>query len=447
MNRIVLIGNGFDLAHGLKTSYADFINWYWEQRVNGFVGNRSNVSEDPLCRFVIKDLNDCWNAFACQLPRVFQKIPGTDVIQSITSNKERFDSKLSPFFERINVSIKTKGWVDIENEYYELLIQYSLKEDDEAKVKDLNKQLHFLQDKLVEYLTVINKIEVKPIKSIESAIYSIIYPQDVSIGSTNALKDHIEAGMALSDEYWKVKLVQYGCSDSSEAINRIHEYRDKHVGIPLWINKSVRCIKNSMGYKKNTIKEFLDMASCPISLYLPNNIMLLNFNYTNTADLYCRSKEIIRIYNQTPINHIHGEVSRPESVIFGYGDEMDDKYKELVKKNNNQCLGNIKSIKYLESDNYRRVLSFIESEPYQILIMGHSCGNSDRTLLNTLFEHRNCVSIKPYYYINDEGKDNYIDIVQNISRNFNDMKLMRDRVVNKLYCKPLTKKDSQESDQ
>mgnify|MGYP006354146053 FL=1 len=31
MNRIVLIGNGFDLAHGLKTSYADFINWYWEQ--------------------------------------------------------------------------------------------------------------------------------------------------------------------------------------------------------------------------------------------------------------------------------------------------------------------------------------------------------------------------------------------------------------------------------
>ena len=29
MNRIILIGNGFDLAHGLKTSYADFIDWYW----------------------------------------------------------------------------------------------------------------------------------------------------------------------------------------------------------------------------------------------------------------------------------------------------------------------------------------------------------------------------------------------------------------------------------
>ncbi|MDR3236000.1 MAG: bacteriophage abortive infection AbiH family protein [Prevotellaceae bacterium] len=26
MNRIILIGNGFDLAHELRTSYRDFIN-------------------------------------------------------------------------------------------------------------------------------------------------------------------------------------------------------------------------------------------------------------------------------------------------------------------------------------------------------------------------------------------------------------------------------------
>ena len=29
MNRLIIIGNGFDMAHGLKTSYMDFINWYW----------------------------------------------------------------------------------------------------------------------------------------------------------------------------------------------------------------------------------------------------------------------------------------------------------------------------------------------------------------------------------------------------------------------------------
>lgn len=29
MNRIIIIGNGFDLAHNLKTGYKDFINDYW----------------------------------------------------------------------------------------------------------------------------------------------------------------------------------------------------------------------------------------------------------------------------------------------------------------------------------------------------------------------------------------------------------------------------------
>ena len=104
--------------------------------------------------------------------------------------------------------------------------------------------------------------------------------------------------------------------------------------------------------------------------------------------------------------------------------------------NENECLRHIKSVHYLESNCYRKMLEFIESDAFQIVIMGHSCGNSDRTLLNTLFEHKNCVSIKPYYHQKD-GQDNYIDIIQNISRNFTDMKLMRDRVVNKEYCEAL----------
>lgn len=30
MNRLILIGNGFDKAHGLATSYQEFIDWYWD---------------------------------------------------------------------------------------------------------------------------------------------------------------------------------------------------------------------------------------------------------------------------------------------------------------------------------------------------------------------------------------------------------------------------------
>lgn len=166
------------------------------------------------------------------------------------------------------------------------------------------------------------------------------------------------------------------------------------------------------------------------SLSFPNKILVLNFNYTNTESLYVKDKEGVDVV------HIHGDLAHPENIIFGYGDELDDDYKDMQKTNNNEYLKNIKSIRYLESEKYREVLKFIESSPYQIYILGHSCGTSDRTLLNTLFEHRNCISIKPYFYQKD-GNDNYLDIIENISRNFTDMKLMRDLVVNKTFCSPL----------
>ena len=50
MNRLVLIGNGFDLAHKLPTSYKDFINWYWDYRLHGLVSCKEEVSEDILCK-------------------------------------------------------------------------------------------------------------------------------------------------------------------------------------------------------------------------------------------------------------------------------------------------------------------------------------------------------------------------------------------------------------
>lgn len=58
MNRLVIIGNGFDLAHGIKTSYKDFIDWYWNQRVAPLKQNKTNVSEDCLCTLKIRDNSD-----------------------------------------------------------------------------------------------------------------------------------------------------------------------------------------------------------------------------------------------------------------------------------------------------------------------------------------------------------------------------------------------------
>ena len=159
---------------------------------------------------------------------------------------------------------------------------------------------------------------------------------------------------------------------------------------------------------------------------IPEHIMLLSFNYTGTARMYGN-------FNLTH-NYIHGELCKPANIIFGYGDELDKSYQDILDKNDNELLRNVKSVKYLETRRYREMLEFIQSAPFQVYIMGHSCGNSDRTLLNTVFEHENCVSIKPFYHKWDDGSDNYLELVQNISRNFTNMKLFRDRVVNKEQC-------------
>lgn len=408
MNRLVLIGNGFDLAHGLNTKYEHFINWYWEQRVHGFFSNLTSVSEDPLCTFEIYHTNSitCWNAFAFQCQESFHNKKYYEIIQSIFSHPSQYKVIISSFFTNIINCVKTKGWVDIENEYYDLLKEYALEEDGESKVDELNGQLFFLQEKLVEYLSGI-EIKENIRRDIRPKIYAPFIPSDISIGGQGALKQHVEEGKILDNKELDYKFQQYGSCYLSSRVD---------------------------GYKKRSSdKRDVDWDSVPQELLLPNQIMLLNFNYTKTAQFYCKNASLFNII------HIHGELEHPSSVIFGYGDELDEDYKKILNKNDNRYLGNIKSVKYLESGNYRKVLSFIESEPYQILIMGHSCGNSDRTLLNTLFEHKNCVSIKLYYYKDKETeKDNYLELVQNISRNFKDMKLMRDRVVNKQYCESLT---------
>jgi len=416
MNRLVLIGNGFDLAHGLKTSYADFINWYWETRVMGFNGNLSTISQDCLCSF--EDLRgEVWNVNAFSglsiLPgyNVHHFTSAAEVIEQILLHPKEIKTTFSPFFVRIIKSIESKGWVDIENEYYNLLTDYAFplgvfnEGSKEQEIKALNEQLHYLQELLIEYLKEITKEQPERVQSISNAIYAPFKENDFSIDGTKKLEEH--------KSYW-----EFHEERDNELI-----YNVKRYGLdPIQCEGDVRCWREDQPN---------DSTIYPPEFLLPKEIMALNFNYTHTAQIYSNR------YDSFEEVHIHGDFDDKDSIIFGYGDELHTDFVKLKEHDNNECLQNVKSIRYQEAPNYKHVLRFIESEPFQVLIMGHSCGNSDRTLLNTIFEHKNCVSIKPYYYKKEDGTDNYIEIVQNISRNFTDMKLMRDRVVNKTQCEPL----------
>lgn len=399
MNRIILIGNGFDLAHGYPTRYEDFINWYWEKRVHSFLGNLTPLSEDCLCSIKMTSDNsfNCWNVFAFHLPRFCNELSGKYIFQGIQSQPEQFEIRISPFFRSIYESIETKGWVDIEREYYShvkmCMESVSSSNNSSLSIKVLNYQLEYLRQLLVEYLKSLQYFN-RENEDISNIIYGHFNSDDVSVSRQCDYNDHCE---------------NYGTliPDGKEAEVKFR----------------------NMKYSN------------------PCNVLLLNFNYTPIAVAYLLIQiEELRYGKDLKADmiYIHGDITRPRTLIFGYGDELDDTYGSLLKSEDNEYLRHIKSIKYLESDNYRKLLQFIESDCFQIYIMGHSCGNSDRTLLNTLFEHKNCVSIKPYYHQKEDGSDNYMEIVQNICRNFTDMKLMRDRVVNKTSCEPLPQSKTNE---
>lgn len=376
MNRLVLIGNGFDLAHGLKTSYKDFINWYWEYWGHRLLRGQGKELTDGLCSFTLKDeinLNS-WSyvwGFHYQREDPLKPWDLNEVVKIAKEDKDLCEfNYIGHFLERIYNSIETRGWANIENEYYLLLLRQIMPviAKSEKEIEVLNLQLDVLRKLLIDYLKQEQKKEINAIDAIKDKIYRMTDIREIAVA--NMSPDYIN--------YW--------------------------------------------GERK------------------PSTIMLLNFNYTKTPELYVNDP------SKVIVNYIHGRLDDPKSVIFGYGDELDEDYKKLQNLNENECLRHIKSIRYLESDNYRKLLEFIEAEPFQICIMGHSCGNSDRTLLNTLFEHKNCISIKPYFHKWEKG-DNYLELVQNISRNFTDMKLMRDRVVNKTYCEPLVDVDKLQKEQ
>ena len=378
MNRLVIIGNGFDIAHGLKTSYMDFINWYWEQRLDALLTEHAPISKDGLCKLEIKNTRECssWSSFFYYQPlrdsmtREWKYLP-SDIIKAFKENTDGLSVTYSQFFGTILQSIETRGWVDIENDYYQLLKHTTENANCGYTAKELNDQLAFLQNKLTEYLSTIGTNLYK--KELHDAMIEFFDPADFSTeGKQKALEN-----MGLDIK-------------SYEEVEYNFEERNK---------------------------------------LRPERIMLLSFNYTATA----------KNYNNFNLEHnyIHGDLEHPKNIIFGYGDDLDKNYKDILDRNDKELLKNNKSTKYLETRHYHDMLEFLMAAPFQVLIMGHSCGNSDRTLLNTVFEHENCVSIKPFYHKWEDDTDNYLELVQNISRNFTNMHLYRDRVVFKEQCKTI----------
>jgi hypothetical protein len=415
MNRIILIGNGFDLSHGLKTSYKHFIDWFWEKE---------------------KTRSENTNPFTQPSPQ------------------EKFKNI---FLKQINSQKTLKNWVDIENEYYKALrttidSNFSIKIGNDTfqyhQIEKLNEYFDQIKIELEEYLTEVLKNGTEKIRGLENLIYSKFSFEDFTQKGIDSLIDiAYQKILSLKEKDEKQEL---SVVNTSESTLYLYQY------IKALVSKEKPIIHKTLTYplvySLDTKEDFVillrkhnDTIGSLLKLF-PKNVLFLNFNYTNTENKYSVVNSFANKedgYINKEIIHIHGELNNSENpVIFGYGDELDEDYRKILKNGDNRLLENVKSIKYGETYNYKKMLKLIESDDYQIFVMGHSCGNSDRTLLNTLFEHKNCQSIKIFYHekFNDMGEkisDNFSDIYRNITRNFTKFADLRAKVVDKTNSIPL----------
>jgi len=141
MNRLIIIGNGFDLAHGLKTSYQDFIKWFLAKSLTDLQSGTHN----PL--FHVGALHLYMAAF--QTPITPEKAIATfdELLQHKSYQLDIRCEVLSRCLERL----KSVNWVDVENEYF-LSVTRSVKKHGASSVISINKRFSYLAQQLKIYL-------------------------------------------------------------------------------------------------------------------------------------------------------------------------------------------------------------------------------------------------------------------------------------------------------
>ena len=158
MNRLIIIGNGFDLAHKLGTSYHDFILDYLKECLLLSLDNRMENYNPPYNNYYY--FND--ELIQIKFNENYQKNIYLQNINKIQEISEIFDilKKLGIVieypFEIIKIGIEKLtefNWVDFEIEYFNELDRIKTKNHNPVKsIEDLNNQFNIFKEKLEVYL-------------------------------------------------------------------------------------------------------------------------------------------------------------------------------------------------------------------------------------------------------------------------------------------------------
>lgn len=267
---LVVLGNGYDLYHEQKTSYKDFIDYEIGK------GNTSNL-----------------------------------------------------WIKCFNKKIELEGWIDIENEFKEVLENY-------VELKESYPYLNLRQKIKIRYLPILNFLNFDLVYSSNEDgtkrvdyNYLIIKKRDGRFVRDRDGLDYGNVNKVLIDDFKKVK-------------ESLKEY----------IKNNVK--PNDKYTKKNSIYKTLNEY---------DHLVVLNFNYTNTLQHY--NKNITNIF-------IHGDVDT--EIILGHNEIKYNKFPMFDKR--------VQELTYKQG--FKNQISKINYSNYtdlDFVILGHSMDSNDHDVI------------------------------------------------------------------
>lgn len=349
---IILLGNGFDLAHGLPTTYTNFLDFLKEikqlsptppkvkfnQQINILLADSTN--KETLRKIRKLYINNIWSKY---------------------------------FLDRNNMY---PNWCDFESE-----IEYITKNLQNMK-KELEKNRELLASEFDKYPSS-DFLQL----SIKGYLFNIINEnKDVEKGNIEISFNKMPSGITLtlgnnSLNIKNITNVIFNKNILSSVISVPFEYLVSFVIEQL--NDFTKCFElylskfiNKIDIQKiNFINKLVDTP----------NLKIINFNYTNTIDNY-------KLPSNVDICYIHGQACSDEDnhLVLGINETENDidpmftRFRKYFQRFEKNCTFNYRT--WINSINYHNMgrKFSLGSAEHKLYIIGHSLTLNDKNILKEL---------------------------------------------------------------
>ena len=385
MTDLLIVGNGFDLYHGLPTRYTDFLKFisYWSI----FWDNYNGEAKAQVCTPFRVKLSE-QNEIIEESMRDFASHQGYYKYEHLEFINSHIDNLWIQYF--LKKQLSSVNWIDFEGEIYNVL--------------------KLVEEYYSEFIPEMRKRNDAPIKYIPGDMSTVI-----NIFKKNCPEEYIDF--------------------TQRIISRSDTVKDK-----LQNNKEM--LLSTMKRELDDLIKCLDyylldfVSNIKVEQYSEqikelSYINLLNFNYTYTyASVY--GKNSLREHHR-----IHGDCLE-EDMVLGIPDEsfpstLDYIYFQKYFQRIQKRTGNYYK-SWITEPNARE--KSLEDVPINVFIMGHSLADSDKGILKEIFMNDFVCKITIFYHSQLAYEQQVINLVSMFGKDFVIEQTANDRIVFEKLKKP-----------